>query len=81
MSKCCDCLVIKIPELDTQIRPGMTVRLGRFSTTDWKVLYGWYAWGGNREVLGWYLVNSADEKILKPLQRPDLADIYVIKHG
>jgi hypothetical protein len=74
-------MMIEIPGTEAQIRPGCTVKIGRFSEDNWNVYYGWYSWGGNREVLGWYLLKESDANILKPLQRPDLIDIYLIKNG
>lgn len=41
--------------------------------------YGWYTWGGNRPVCGWYLTNIESSDI-KPLQLTDLDDIYVIEN-
>lgn len=82
-----DCLYIQIPNADCVIRPGNVVKLGRFDNTRWVVGYGWYSWGGNRPVCGWYLAEMTDKchkhdkiaKEVKPLQLPDLDDIYVIE--
>lgn len=69
---------MQIPECDYQIKVGNIVKLGRFDSERWKVGYGWYSWGGNRPVCGWYLTNVISQ-IVKPLQFTDLEDIYVIE--
>ena len=70
-------LFLNVPYLKTQIRPGDIVRLGRFSDRDWVVNFGWYEFGGNRPVCGWYLTTDGG-LVTKPLQLPDLDDIFVI---
>ncbi len=70
---------LDIPELNTYITPGCKVKLGRFQTTLWTVCHGWYSWGGNREVCGWHLIQTDDPTNLKPLQRTDLDDMYLIE--
>lgn len=71
-------LVIDLPNIGQCITPGCVVQLSRFDTEAWKVGFGWYAWGGNREVCGWYLTSMKDPQKIKPLQKPDLDDIYCI---
>jgi len=66
-----------IPNCSKCIHPGDTVRLHRFEGEDWIVGYGWYTFGGNRPFCGWFLSNKTGQ--VKPLQLPDLDDIYVIK--
>lgn len=61
------------------LRPGDRIRLHRFDTDMWVVYYGWYAWGGNREVCGWYLQRLGPDHIIKPLQKTDLDDLYFIE--
>lgn len=73
------CLTIELPDRRI-IKPGDVVRLGRFDIIHWKVYYGWYSWGGNRPVCGWYLVDTDNPLRIKPLQLPDLDDIYLVKH-
>ena len=70
--------VIQVPETSLSIQAGYIVKLGRFDAARWKVGYGWYTWGGNRPFCGWYLTN-VDTMDVKPLQRTDLDDIYVIE--
>lgn len=70
-------LFLEIPYLKTKIRPGYIVRLGRFASDDWTVCFGWYEFGGNRPVCGWYLTKDAG-LVVKPLQLPDLDDIFII---
>lgn len=67
-----------VPELDLTLTVGDIVRIGRFDMDTWKVQYGWYAWGGNRRVCGWYLRNNLTQAI-KPLQYEDVEDIYIIE--
>lgn len=73
-------LSLEIPELELVLVPGCKVRLGRFETTIWTVSYGWYSWGGNRPQCGWFLVDSLQPRIVKPLQLPDLDDIYLVEN-
>ncbi len=72
-------LLIEIPEFNITLTPGCRVKLGRFDIITWILSYGWYSWGGNREVCGWYLTNIKDVSDLKPLYRTDLDDIYLIE--
>ncbi len=74
----CNC--IQIPDCNCCIKPGLNVKLGRFQPVYWIVGYGWYSWGGNRPICGWYLIRCTDN-IIKPLQRTDLDDIYVVEDG
>lgn len=69
---------LNVPEFDIVLTEGDTVKLGRFSAEEWYVHYGWYAWGGNRPVCGWYLSNKLTQAV-KPLQYTDLEDIYLIE--
>lgn len=72
-----ECLYL--PESDIHIYPGNLVKLGRFETETWEVQFGWYSYGGNRPVCGWYLTKDGGLTI-KPLQLPDLDDIYMIEN-
>ena len=72
-------LRIDVPDLDITIKPGCRIRLGRFSTTVWVVSHGWYSWGGNRPQCGWFLVDEKCPTTVKPLQLPDLDDIYLLE--
>ncbi|MCM1226110.1 MAG: hypothetical protein NC320_01635 [Clostridium sp.] len=74
-----NCLCLSSPDTDICLKPGNHVKLGRFEHDRWLVSYGWYTWGGNRPVCGWYLVRCGDD-IIKPLQLPDLDDIYIIEN-
>lgn len=69
---------LNIPNTSEYIYAGNKVKLGRFSKDTWIVSFGWYTWGGNRPVCGWYLVNLTDNSTLKPLQMTDLYDIIII---
>ncbi len=73
-------LTIRIPD-GRKIKPGDIIRIGRFDTILWKVYYGWYSWGGNRPVCGWYITDTDNPTRIKPLQLPDLDDIYLIKYS
>ena len=68
---------IYIPERGLYISPGCKVKLNRFGFETWTVQYGWFSFGGNRPICGWYLVSESTEEI-RPLQKPDLTDIYMI---
>lgn len=68
---------LQFPNSNNHVCPGDIVRLGRFSEDEWLVQYGWYSFGGNRPVCGWYLTKDAG-LVVKPLQLPDLDDIYLI---
>lgn len=75
-----NCLTLEVPELKMTLYDGCKVKLGRFDSTMWVVSHGWYTWGGNRPVCGWYLTNLEDPTDVKPLQKTDLDDIYLISH-
>ena len=73
---------LQIPDTDRFIHVGDKVKLGRFSAETWTVGYGWYSWGGNRPVCGWFLTRTypiCKESNIKPLQLTDLIDIYMIE--
>lgn len=70
---------LEIPEFNISLTPGCRVKLGRFAVEIWIVAYGWYTWGGNRPVCGWYLMNMDCPKDIKPLQKTDLDDIYLVE--
>lgn len=72
-----DSLTLYVPELRLTLRNGSRVKLGRFDSTMWVLSHGWYSWGGNRPVCGWYLTNMENPAEVKPLQKPDLDDIYL----
>ena len=69
---------LHVPGTDITLSPGDHIRIGRFDTTIWTVGYGWYAWGGNRPVCGWYLTDYENASSVRPLQKPDLDDIYAV---
>ena len=74
----CTDLNLPIPGRSEYLVPGVKVKLHRFDNTIWIVCFGWYAWGGNRKVCGWYLVDTSNPDKLKPLQDTDIIDIYMI---
>lgn len=69
---------LPIPYSDEVLKPGDRVRLGLFEEKEWKVKFGWYSFGGNRPVCGWFL-ESDNGLSVKPIQLPDLSDIYVVR--
>lgn len=85
-----DNMCLSIPNSEIYLKPGYKIRLGRFESDIWIVSYGWYTWGGNRPVCGWYLIRSEisshnefsaeQSPCIKPLQLTDLYDIYVIEN-
>lgn len=75
----CGDIVLEIPGTNQILRPGCKVKLGRFDSEIWLVNYGWFSFGGNRPFCGWYLTKD-NGLTVKPLQLPDLDDIYMIEH-
>ena len=73
-------LTLEVPNANTTISPGNKIRLGRFSAQVWVVRFGWYSFGGNRSVCGWYLESESSDDI-KPIFKIDLDDIYIITTG
>ena len=71
---------LEIPEFNITLTPGCRVKLGRFAVEIWEVQFGWYTWGGNRPVCGWYLKNTMIPCDIKPLQKTDLDDIYLVEN-
>lgn len=71
-------LELPIPCSDQVLKPGDLVRLGLFEEKEWRVKFGWYSFGGNRPVCGWFL-ESNNKLDVKPIQLPDLYDIHVIR--
>lgn len=69
---------IEVPELGLCLHPGMYVKIGRFDKRTWLLQHGWYAFSGNREICGWYLIDVVSRDI-RPLQKIDLVDIYEVK--
>lgn len=74
-----DTLRLDVPNSALHLHPGDHIKLSRFDLMVWRVNYGWYEWGGNRPVCGWYLQSIEDLTTVKPLQLPDLYDIYLIE--
>ena len=72
-----DHTIINLPNSNDYLKCGDIVKLGRFASESWRVCYGWYEFGGNRPVCGWYLEKDGGLTV-KPLQLPDLDDIYFI---
>jgi len=73
-------LTIDIPELGITLPDGCRVKLGRFDSAVWVLSHGWFTWGGNRPFCGWYLTNIENPAEVKPLQKPDLDDIYLVEY-
>ena len=73
-------MTLEVPNAQTTISPGYKVQLGRFDAQVWIVRFGWYNFGGNRSVCGWYL-ESESSKDIKPIFKIDLDDIYIISIG
>lgn len=70
---------IIIPNTQTAIYPGDTIKLNRFDDEEWIVGCGWYSCNGNRPTNGWYLASKALAGKIKPLNQSDLNDIYLIE--
>lgn len=73
-------MTLEVPNAKTTISPGYKIQIGRFNAQVWIVRYGWYSFGGNRSVCGWYLEAESGEEI-KPIFKIDLDDIYIITIG
>ena len=71
---------LEVPNANLSIVPGNKVQLGRFDANVWIVRFGWYNFGGNRSVCGWYLEAESGNEI-KPIFKIDLDDIYIISVG
>lgn len=74
-----DCMCINIPECGICLRPGMKIKIGRFSNTIWRLDHGWFSFSGNRPICGWFLTDMTDNQNVRPLQKSDLADIYSVE--
>lgn len=75
----CSTIKLEIPNTDQCLYPGQKVKLGRFQSDVWLVNYGWFSFGGNRPFCGWFLTKD-NGLTVKPLQLPDLDDIYMIEN-
>ena len=75
----CECHRLKLPDGKTCLYPGNIVVLNRFETQRWVVCYGWFAFGGNRKICGWYLHKEHNRCEIKPIEEIDLYDIYIIQ--
>lgn len=75
----CSDVVLEIPGTNLYLRPGCKVKLGRFQSEIWIVNFGWFSFGGNRPFCGWHLTKD-NGLTVKPLQLPDLDDIYMLEH-
>ena len=73
-------MTLEVPNANTTISPGYKIQIGRFDAQVWIVRFGWYSFGGNRSVCGWYLESESSQDI-KPIFKIDLDDIYVISVG
>lgn len=73
-------LTLEVPEYHITLRVGSKLKLGRFDSTTWILMHGWYTWGGNRPFCGWYMYNQDNISESRPLQLPDLYDIYLIEY-
>lgn len=71
-------LTLVNPYNSEELHDGDIIRINRFDTTEWTVHYGWFAFSGNREICGWYLVNNANQEV-RPLQKIDCNDIYFVE--
>lgn len=75
-----DNVELPIPNLRLSLRDGDIIKLGRFDDESWIVHFGWFSFGGNRPICGWYLSSCINEEMVKPLSLADLDDIYLIEH-
>lgn len=73
-------MTLEVPNIHRTISPGNKIQIGRFNAKVWIVRFGWYSFGGNRSVCGWYLEAESGEEV-KPIFKIDLDDIYIITTG
>lgn len=71
-------VAIEVKPLGIELRPGDMVQLGRFASERWRVGFGWFSFGGNRRICGWYVQSEDDATKVKPVQETDLMDIYLV---
>jgi len=71
-------LKLDVPGTDMCIHVGDKIKLGRFTSTLWRVNHGWFEFDGNRPFCGWFLTNLETGQV-KPLQKTDLNDCYFIE--
>ena len=69
---------LPVPNLQISLHPGDIVKLQRFSSELWVVNYGWFSFGGNKPMNGWYLVSKTHNTRIKPINLSDLDDIYQV---
>lgn len=69
-----------VPNSNIYLKPGYKIKLRRFDAQVWIVKFGWYSFGGNRAVCGWYLQKEFEAEV-KPIFQIDLDDIYVVSVG
>jgi len=67
------------PNTTKQYYIGSLIKLSRFSTITWILNYGWFSYGGNRPICGWYLTNVDNLEQIKPFQLNDFDDIYLVE--
>lgn len=72
---------LQVPNMEMTLHPGDIVKLHRFSSERWVVSCGWFSFGGNKPINGWYLTSMSTENRIKPLNLSDLDDIYQIDIG
>lgn len=72
---------LQVPNMEMVLHPGDIVKLHRFSSERWLVSYGWFSFGGNKPMCGWFVTSQTDKTRIKPLNLSDLDDIYQIDIG
>lgn len=70
--------VLVVEPLGIELHPDDVIQMGRFDSERWKVGFGWFAFGGNRRMCGWYAQSMGDASKIKPIQETDLLDIYLV---
>ena len=76
---CCQHHHLSLPDHKTCVYPGNVIVFHRFDTQRWVVDYGWFAFGGNRKICGWYCYQQQDKTKVKPIEDIDLYDIYIVQ--
>ena len=72
---------LQVPNSQIALHPGDIVKLHRFDDERWEVGCGWFSFGGNNPMNGWYFTSKSRENTTKPIHLRDLDDIYVLEFG
>lgn len=66
------------PNIPITLHAGDVIKLNRFEDERWTVCCGWFSYGGNKPMNGWYLVSKDKSNRIKPINLSDMDDIYLV---